>query len=261
VSTEMSLNENTQLTQASEFDANNIIFSKPVVSNIPNSTLTYKRIMISMKNKDGSVGDLVVSTDRLFSFGIAPRVKDGDPKDGCQLSLSMYNKDDPAPSEMRVISVFNEIVEKCKEHLLAVKDEIGYYELTKDDSLLKQLGKPMYYKKEKGKIIEGVPPILSVKLMERKGEITSIFTDETGHTIDPMSIFKKHCHVKAAIKFGSIYIGAKLLSLDIRLYEAQVKLPQSGLKRLLTPIITEPVKTTECEGGMPFDDEEDEFVI
>lgn len=250
----MSLNENTQLIHAHEFNASNMVFSKPVVSNIPNSTLTYKRIMISMKNKDGSVGDLVISTERLFSFGLNTRNPDGETKDGYQMSLSMHNKDAPTASELRMISVFNEIVEKCKEHLLAVKDDIGYYELTKDDSLLKGLSNALKYKKEKGKVVDGLPPILSVKLMERKGEIVTIFADEAGNAIDPMSLFKKHCNVTAVLKFSSIFVGAKLLSLDIRLYEAQVKMSQSGLRRLLLPVKTE---VSESSGGVPFEDEED----
>ena len=257
----MSLNENTQLTHATEFNADNIIFSKPVVSNIPNSTLTYKRIMISTKNKDGTVGDLVLSTDRLFSFGINTRNPDGETKDGYQMSISMHSKDAPTPSELRMVEVFHEIVDKCKEHLLSIKDDIGLYKLTKDDSMLSGLGNALKYKTEKGKIVEGLPPILSAKLIERKGEIVTIFTDESGKPIDPMSIFKKHCNVTAVLKFSSIFIGAKLLSLDIRLYEAQVKVPQSGLRRLLAPTVPEPVKSAESDDVSFGDEEDDDFVI
>jgi hypothetical protein len=258
----MSLNENTQLTHATEFNADNIIFSKPVVSNIPNSTLTYKRIMISTKNKDGTVGDLVISTDRLFSFGIGPRNPLGDTKDGYKMSISMHSKDAPTPSEMRTIEVVQQIIDKCKSHLLAVKDDIGFYKLTKDDSMLSDFGKnALFYKSDKGKILEGLPPILSAKLIERKGEIVTIFTDEAGKAIDPMSIFKKTCNVTAVLKFSSIFIGAKLLSLDIRLYEAQVKVPQTGLRRLLSPVVSEPVKAPESDDVSFGDEEEDDFVI
>lgn len=253
----MSLSENTQLTQAATFNTGNIVFSKPVVSNLPNSTLTYKRIMLSMRNPDGTVGDLVMSTERLFSFGINTRNPDGNVKDGYQMSLSMHSKE-PTAAELKWISVFEEIIEKCKQHLLDIKDDLGMYELSKDDSMLKGLGNSLKYKRgDRGKIVEGSSPILSVKLIERKGEIITLFSDEAGNRVDPLSLFKKHCNVKAVVKFDSIFIGAKLLSMQIKLYEVQVKMIESGFKSLLAPAKSAEnvVTVSESDTGSPFDDD------
>lgn len=255
----MSLTENTQLTNALTYNVSNMVFSKPIVSNIAGSAqMTYKRIMIATKNPDGTQGDLVLNTERLFSFGIGTRNPEGDVKDGYQITLSMHNRDNPTPNELLWIKTFNAIIDKCKDYLLQTKDQLGLYELSKEDSLLKNCN-PLKYKKDKGKVVEGVPPILGVKLIERKGEIISMFHDERGNTIDPLSLFKKHCHVTAAIKIESIFIGSKLIAIQIKLYEAQVRLVDTGLKRLLPrpePVVQEERVTICDEDSSPFDDEE-----
>src|SRR5690606_21146840 len=128
--------------------------------------------------------------------------------------------------------VFNNIIDKCKDHLVSIRDNLGLYDLTREDSMLKNCN-PLKYKKDKGKIVQGVPPILGVKLMSKKNEIVSLFHDEHGNKIDPMTLVKKYCNVVAAIKFESIYIG-KLIAIQVKLYEAQVKLIDSGLKSLLS---------------------------
>lgn len=254
----MSLTENTQLTQVSGYNTENMIFSKPVVSNIANSSqMTYKRILISTKNPDNTQGDLIISTERLFSFGVGTRNPEGDPKDGYQLTLSMHNRDNPTQKELEWINVFNSIVDKCKDHLVSIKDNLGLYEMTKEDSLLKNCN-PLKYKKDKGKIVQGVPPILGIKLISKKNEIISLFHDENGNRIDPMTLLKKHCNVTAAIKFESIFIGSKLIAIQVKLYEAQVKLVDSGIRSLLNIQTTNsPVNICNKESSNPFDDDDD----
>src|SRR5690606_40693881 len=93
-----------------------------------------------------------------------------------QITLAMHTSDNRTLAELEWIKTFNLIINKCKDHLLAIKDSLGLYELTKEDSLLKSCN-PLKYKKDKGKIVDGVPPILGVKLITRKGEIVSMFHD------------------------------------------------------------------------------------
>jgi len=251
----MSLTENTQLTQVYGYNTNNMIFSKPIVSNVANSTqMTYKRILISTKNPDNTHGDLVISTERLFSFGVGTRNPEGDPKDGYQLTLSMHNRDNPTQKELEWIQVFNNIIDKCKDHLVSIRDNLGLYDLTREDSMLKNCN-PLKYKKDKGKIVQGVPPILGVKLMSKKNEIVSLFHDEHGNKIDPMTLVKKYCNVVAAIKFESIYIG-KLIAIQVKLYEAQVKLIDSGLKSLLSVQPVDKVSICNTESSNPFEDDD-----
>lgn len=253
------MSEHIQLTNASGYNTENMLFSKPIVSSISNSSnMVYKRIMITTKYPSGNSGDLIMATERLFSFGVGTRNPEGDPKDGYQLTLSLHNRDSPTEAELQWIKTFNAIVDKCKTHLLEVKDSLGLYELSKEDSLLKSCN-PLKYKKEKGKIVDGVPPILGIKLLSRKNEITSLFHDERGYRIDPMTLVKKHCMVKAAVKFESIFIGSKLIAIQLRLYEAQVKVNDSTPRSLLSPcVIDAPSNQVGISSSCnPLDDDDD----
>ncbi len=60
--------ENTQITSAIGYDVKNIIFSEPVSGSIPDSKpkIEFKRINISTKNADGTTGELILPTGRLF---------------------------------------------------------------------------------------------------------------------------------------------------------------------------------------------------
>jgi hypothetical protein len=94
---------------------------------------------------------------------------------------------------------------------------------------------PLYWKRDKGKIVEGSGPTLYAKLIVSKKEgikITSIFYDEQGNTLDPVSLIGKYAHVKAAIKIESIFVG-KDVSLQVKLYEAEVRLIQTGMQSLM----------------------------
>lgn len=252
----MSLTENTQLTQVPNLNTDNLIFSKPVVSTIAGSAqMTYNRITISVKNPDGTCGNLVVCTEKLFSFGVGTNALNDDPKDGYRISLSMHARDAPSDAEMAWIAGFNKIVEKCKQHLLQVKDQVGLFKLSETHSLFDAFN-PVKYKidKKTGDVVKDMPPILSVKLVSRKGEIVSLFNDERGNKMDPMSLFKKTCHMRAAIRVEAIFITAKCVALQLRLHEAQVKVADTGFKSLLAPIASPESRETKS----PLDDD-DEF--
>ena len=102
---------------------------------------------------------------------------------------------------------------------------------------LKKLN-PIYFKRDKGKIVEGASPTLYAKLIVKKdktdgNKIISVFFDEDlGEQINALDLLGKGCYVRAAIKFESIFIGNKI-SLQVKLYEAEVKIVASGMKRLL----------------------------
>jgi len=67
------MSENTQLTSASGYDTKRMLFSEVQNGSIPNSTpqINYKRINIQTRNEDGTTGDLILSTSKLFSFGVS----------------------------------------------------------------------------------------------------------------------------------------------------------------------------------------------
>jgi len=242
---------NTQITSASGFNTDNIIYGKPRDGSIPNSSVSFKRVPISIRNSDGSYGDLIFETQRLFSFGLSENVNMTTGKvDGYTLSLCLCNMDAPTKEEKDFLDTFNKVCEHASDYILQHRDDVGKYELEKAD--LKKFN-PIYLKREKGKVVEGSSPVLYAKVLQNKktDTITSIFYDENGRDIDPMSLMNKQCYVKGAIKIEGIFIGSKV-SLQVKLHEAEVKLKESGVKRLMrasapapAPVEVQEVKVEE----------------
>lgn len=226
--------QNTQLTSAIGYNTNQIIFSKPVNGSVPNTPITYKRINIGTKNEDGTTGELIFETvGSLFSFGISSCT---DPKTnditGYSMGLCMWDKDNPSNEEKEWTEVFSNVVEKCKDYLVNNRDQISRFDLERGD--LKKLN-PLYWKKdEKGRVVDNSGPILSPKLIQSKklNKVLTNFYNENGEEIEFNELVKKRCYVKGAIKIESIFIG-KDIYLQVKLYEAEVRLVDSGVKRLL----------------------------
>ena len=238
----------TKLTSAQGYNPKNIIFSKPEVGTIPGSTpkISFKRIRIGTKHEDGSTGDLIMETPpSLFSFGLQENRELGTGNvNGYVLPMCLWNKNGATPEEQKFTEVFESIVNQCKSHLLNSKDEIEKYEL--DASDLKNFN-PLYWKKEKGKIVEGTGPVLYIKTMmsKKNQKITTMFiNEETNEEISPYDLMNKYCFVKGAIKFESVFIGNKI-SLQLKLYEALVKPMDTERRTLLTTNVVRKVETYE----------------
>jgi len=228
------MNDNTQLTTASGYNTSNMIFSKPEVGNIPGSALSFKRIRISTKNDDKTTGDLVLSTPHLFSFGVQENTDMNTGNvNGYTMPLCMWSKDGVKEEEKAFTDALDRIIDHIKQYILDHKDDIEKYDLDMSD--LKKLN-PLYWKREKGKIVEGMGPTLYTKLLHSKktNSILTLFYDaETNEEIEnPLDLLKKYCYVHAAIKIESIFIGNKI-SLQMKMSEANVKLLSTGPKRLL----------------------------
>jgi hypothetical protein len=229
------MSNNTQLTTADGYDIKRMIFSDPQQGSIPNSVppISYKRISIQTRNEDGTTGDLIFPTSQLFSFGVNENKELGTDKiNGYVMPLCLHNRDGASKEEKAWSDTFNNVVEACKEYLLSNREEIGHYDLTMSD--LKKFN-PLYIKKEKtGKPVDGTGPTCYAKLIiaKKQNKIISMFYDTDGEEIDPMSLLKKFCYVKAAVKIESIFIGSKI-TLQVKLYECEVRLADTGMKRMM----------------------------
>jgi len=238
----------TQLTSASGYDTSKVIFSKPEIGSIPGSTpkITFKRIRIGTVNPDNTTGDLILGTpEMLFSFGLQENRDMASGKvNGYMVPLCLWDKNGVKPEEKTFTDTFNAIVERCKVHLIENKEEIERYDLEMND--LKSFN-PLYWKRDKGKIVEGKGPMLYVKcLMGKKNEkINTIFiNDETNEEMDPFEFMSKYCYMTCAIKIESIFIGNKI-SLQLKLYEAVVRMVDTGMKGLLRTRVNKPTLTIE----------------
>jgi hypothetical protein len=230
---------NTQLSSSDNYNVDKMVFSKAIKGSSKSKDgepqIKFSRIMINTQNDDGSIGELIFPTTRLFSFGVSTNTNpDTGMVNGYTLPLCLWNKDGASPQEKAFSNKLEEIVEKCKDHLLldSTKDETEKYDLERVE--LKKLNSFIYWKRDKGKIVEGTGPTLYPKLIESKkeGRIKTPFFDQDGNDIDPMKLIGKYCWVNAAIKIESIFIGAKI-ALQIKVYEAEVQLIDFGVKRLL----------------------------
>ena len=243
----MSHTENTQLTPPAGYDTSRIIFSEAISGSIPNSVpkIEFKRINISTKNEDGSVGELIIPTGRLFSFGVSENTSQETGKvNGYTFPLCLWSRDGPTTEEKAWTDTFSNIVSKCVDHLVENREEIDMFELTRSD-LTKSKGglDPLYWKKEKttnekGKtvlrVVPGTGPTLYTKLIfsKKSNKFLSQFFDTNDQPMDAMELMGKYCFTQAAIKIESIFIGSRI-SLQVKLYEAVVEPATSGMKRLL----------------------------
>lgn len=219
----------------------NVFLSKPNVMNIPNSKLTAKSVKVNVKNPDGSVGDLLIATEKVFSFGVCEdNGFDGDNKlNGYKLPLCLYDKDTPSVKEKEWVSQLDVLTDRLKQLVLDKKDELEKYSLEKAD--LKGMNSALYWKKEKGKIVEGVGPTFYVKLMTKKTadngfDIKSKFYDlDTQGELDPKEIVGKYCYTRAVIKVESIFVGAKI-TIQFKVWEAHVSLLGASITKMLNPV-------------------------
>ncbi len=244
-----SFGENTQLTTVENFDASRIVFSQPTENNITigeGKRIKFYRIMVGYRNEDNSVGELVLGTDRLFSYGIQENKNDRGLIDGYSMALCMWNRDGATPEQEAWLDMFNSAIDTCKQHVLTVKDEIEKYDL--DEAELKRFN-PLYYKKDKGVPVPGKGPTLYPKLMVSKKEqppkiLTPFADDATGEDIDARDLINKYCYCTGAIRIESIFAGAKV-SPQVKLHEAMTKLANTKARRLLRPKVETTVREIE----------------
>ena len=206
-------NENTELIE----DINNynpkesMIFSKPILGEVPGSKpkVEFRRIKIFSKNKNGTKGQLVIPTSRLYSFGVSESFS------AYSFPLCLWSGNRPTDEEEKWIEKFNEIVDCCVDHIIENKEEIDRFELKRSD-LTKTKGglNPLYWKMEKiedGKnkpYMQKVPdrgPTLYPKLVSYKtGEILTKFYDirseDCNGTINPKDLINKGCYAECSIK-------------------------------------------------------------
>jgi len=91
---------NTILSDVETFDVNNMVFSEPQVVSIPDSDLKFKRINLGVTNPDGSLGDIVLRTESLFSFGVSEETSRETGKvSGYKMPLCCWSRDGPGHEE------------------------------------------------------------------------------------------------------------------------------------------------------------------
>lgn len=241
-------NDKTQITPIKGYDVSRMVFSEAISGAIPDSKpkIEFKRINISTKNEDGTVGELILPTSRLFSFGVSENMSQETGKvNGYTFPICLWNRESPTEEEKAWTDLFDKIVDKCVDHLVDNREEIEMFELSKAD-LTKSKGglNPLYWKKEKhtneqGKtvmrVVPGSGPTLYTKLIfsKKNDKFLSQFFDINDEPLNALDLMGKYCYTNAAIKIESIFIGSRI-SLQVKLYEAVVEPTSNGMRRLLS---------------------------
>lgn len=217
------------LTTTENYKSSNLTLSKPESCSVAKTDMKYKRINIQIKNADGSFGDLLIETPLVYTFGVSEsKSVESQEVTGYQVPLCLFNRTGAKPEEKKFLSLFNLIVDDCKKHIIDNKDELDFY----NDDLLKGslvTFNPMWWKKEKGKVVEGSGPVLYGKLIvnkkDKKNEkIQTIFyNDDDGEQIDAKSLINVPFNTRAALKFESIYISGPKIKLQVKVYEVAVQ--------------------------------------
>jgi len=280
-----SVKENTVLTSAKGYDPNRMVFSDLQKGSVPDSIITFKKVFVNTVNPDGSVGELIIPTERCFSFGVSINTSQetGEPN-GYSLPICLWNREGPSKAEKVWTDTFNAIMDHTKDYLLKNKEELEEFEM--DEGSLKRLN-PLYWKKERGQIVKGTGPTLYAKLISNKPKkdkkdkkkndrknsdekedkdkkneqkIRTIFTDANDNPIDPLNLVGKYGFVTAAIKFESIYFGGGKTIFQLKLHEAIYEAMDSGIKPLLSRPKSKGLLTgtSITMNDMPDDDEENE---
>ena len=253
------MNSATQLISADSYNVNDMTFSKPEVGTVPSNggpQISYKRVMIGTKNPDGTEGELIIPTEELFTFGVSENLNQETGKvNGYVLPLCLYNKNGATPGEEAFVNTFNNIVNRVKKYLIDNKEELGQYDLEMGD--LKKLN-PIYVKKDKGVPVEGATPTLYGKLITSKksGIVTKFYDMNTGESLNPLDLMGSYAYARAAVKVESIFIGNKI-SLQVKVYECDIRPSNTGMKRLLRRPDSNSRVTNNTERSVPLSMDDD----
>ena len=156
------------LVNPMNFNADKIIFSNAEENTIPGQKLSYRRIKISYLD-NGDLSDLVLRSpsNDLLTYGLQEQYDNvTGALTGYQLPIVLWSKSGTTESEKQFINAIDSIVDKCKDHLVKVRDDIRRFDLEKGD--LKKLN-PLYIKlDDRGKPIPDRSPMLYAKTIYSK---------------------------------------------------------------------------------------------
>lgn len=233
--------EDNLIEDITEYDVNNIIFSEPQLNTIPNQpSVKYYRIYLDTRNPNGTKGSVLIRTPQLFSFGVSENksFNENEKGGGYTFPLCLWSREGATDEEKSWISSFNAIVDHCKKKVFELAEDVERYDLSENEF---KTFNPLFYKKEKGKIVEGQGPTLYPKLIQtRNGKdngknkfYSNFFDKDTEQQLEPLELIGKHCQTTAIIKVESIFINSKSIKLQVKLFEAVVSIAQNTRKNFL----------------------------
>lgn len=277
------INKQNQLHDIENYNLDNIFFGEPDAYSIPgDKPINFHRIKIYTKNQDeegnltGTVGDLVLKFPKMFSFGLNVNKDEKSNKiTGHSMSLCMWSKEGVKPEELKATELIEKLIKKCKDKVFASRKELKKPKMEMSD--LKKLDKILYWKEdEDGNRVPGMGPIFTPKLLEYKEsvdkngnvkphKIDTVFyledeVDEEGFAQEANILdyvtdktTKKYCYVTPAVLIDNIFIGGTAITIQCKIYEADIANVQLGQQRLLHPSSrpSKPQRAMESSNPLP----------
>ena len=204
----------------------NVKFTDPKEFKVKDSNIKYKRIPIEISYGNNKKGRLVIETPTLFSFGVSEK-KNQETKKlvGYSVPVCLWGKDSqPNEKEQAFFDVINNIYSITTNFL---ESEYG-------PDVASSLASPFYYKqvevvdkkgKKKTKKDTSVAPVLYAKVIysEKSKKILSLFKTKGGKDVNPLKYIDQYCNVKMALVIEGVFISKTVTSLQIKVYECQIK--------------------------------------
>jgi hypothetical protein len=247
--------DTNQLTDLFELDSSKLIFDEPIKNEMPGIP-PYYRINLAIKNPDGKTeSDLFFQLDRCKTFGIKEnRDNNTGNLTGYAVGILLFDKSGATERQQQLFQAMNEIVEKCKDHLMSpeTKKKVGKTQL-KVREQLDSITPISYIKNKETLEFDMNAPILNAKLMYAKtktdkegneipSRIMTRFYDEdelesTGvletSVLDPLENLNRRGWITPVIRFESIFVG-KDIKIQAKIYQAVFKVDEeTGFKNLL----------------------------
>lgn len=216
------------------------------------------RVRLSYMYDDKTVGPAIVSLGRHYCFGVQPdntdkdgkiiKVKNPDGKEvdkplsGYRVPIVMTSQNkttpDPTPEEQSELDFFEDWRGEILKYSVENKVKIG--KGAKTDAQIEGLvSEILYYKKDaEGNIVEGVAPKFYTNLIyySKTREVGTNFYGPGDKPVNPLTT-TGHFHMnEIMIRFESIFVGGKSISLQHHIYEANIEpLATASKKRLTSP--------------------------
>lgn len=233
---------NNQITQVNQFDIERVFFEDTEKKNFKDSLSSSYSVPIGYLNEDGTTGDLIIQTPRLWSYGVSVfnAKKSDDKKEekkveapAYKLSLVLHNRDGPTEEQEKFVQLINDISDKCINHLIEVRKTFKKPDLEARD--LRNFNPIWRSKDNEGVVIPTSTPNLSPKLAVNKktGNILSLFFDDNNEPIDPLTLFKGYGYAECLLRFESIYIGGPHITLQLKVQEVTYSRLQIGFKPMM----------------------------
>jgi hypothetical protein len=249
-----------RLTEMKDLDYSQIVFSSPNEEKTKNGVAN-KRVYINYMYPDGSCGDLLIPTERLFSYGIQED-KDMNNKTkitGYSMPLCLWNQHGPLQEQRDWTDSLTDLIEFFKDHIVKNVKELGLGSKIKSKDNLLSFDKIMYWKMLRDPKTNQITdqrdpdrgptlyPKLIVKKINNKEQpdnefnvvVKSFFFDKDNVSINFKDLIGKFCYTTAVIKIESIFIGSSV-SLQIKLYQANVEVAETTMK----PVVMARPKTS-----------------